>query len=113
MPDAERPDQYKNNSHEDGYRARCAVGHVSLGYNTWRREHFFPSRNLDVRPATLIDLPTVEIRIAKRGEQCFDDRVYSGVQKYQKRKQPDEKSELIHRAKLADLGASNQVLFEG
>jgi hypothetical protein len=112
MPNAERPDQYTNNSRDDGYRARRAVGHVSLGYDTWRREHFFPSHNLDVRPPTLIHLPAVEIRIAKRREECFEDRVYSHIQTYEIRKQFDEKSELIHRAKLPDSDASNQVLFK-
>jgi hypothetical protein len=82
------------------------VGHVSLGYDTWRLEHFFPFYNLDVRPAILIDLPAVEIRIAKRGEECFEDRVHSHIQKYEIRKKPEEKCELIHCAKLPDLGAS-------
>jgi hypothetical protein len=110
MPNAERTDQQTNNSDDDGYRERCAVGHVSLGYDTWRREHFFPSHNLNARPAALIDFPTVEIRIAKRGEECFEERVYAHIPTYEIRKNPEEKCELIHRAKLPDVRASSQVL---
>ncbi len=112
MPNAERPYQYANNSHDDGCRARRPVGHVSLDYDTWRREHFFPSHNLDGRPATLIDLPAVEIRIAKRGKECFKERVYAHIQTYEIRKNSEEKCELIHRTKLPGLVVSNQFLLK-
>jgi hypothetical protein len=110
MPNAERTDQQTNKSHDDGYCQRCAVGHVSPGYDTGRRQHFFPSHNLDARAATIIDLPAVEIGIAERGEECFEERMYARIQKYEIRKDLEEKCEFIHRANLPDLAASGEVL---
>jgi hypothetical protein len=74
VTNAEHRDHEANGSDYETYDASGAVGHVSPRYDTWRREHFLPSSNFDVRPNTLIDLPTIEIRIAKAGEKYFENR---------------------------------------
>src|SRR5208282_1734950 len=60
MTNSNDRDQYANDSHHDAYRACSPVRHVSLSYDPWRREHFPPSHNLDVRTTVVIDFPAVE-----------------------------------------------------